>query len=264
MPDRRGFTLIELLAAVAVFALVLILLSQIASHTLQTTRTVTQQMDATQRARAVLDALAVDLEGLAAENGLTLFAKTTASNTELAFLTQTRGPSGVAGFRNMAVVYRLENGELVRRGAEVTWEQSDLVNRIVGAASSPDPSVIAPGILRFEAVAVLENGDVVPVTQAGTGSLFGRAIPDGFVGLPLHPADAPSRVVGLIVAVAALDSQSLRLPGAAEIGALLPSPTVGETPLEAWTKAVSAGELGGIPRPAVSALQIAQRSFSLK
>jgi hypothetical protein len=161
------------------------------------------------------------------------------------------------------VAYRLENDELVRRSTEVTWEQSDLVNRIVGAASSGTVSVIAPGILRFEAVAVLENGNIVPVS-AGSATIFGQPVPDGFVGLSLTASNPAPRVVAIIVAVAALDSQSLRLPRAAEIAALLPSPSAGETPMEAWSKVISAGGLNGISQPAVSALQIAQRSYSLK
>jgi prepilin-type N-terminal cleavage/methylation domain-containing protein len=264
MPDRRGFTLIELLAAMAVFVLVLILLVQVANHTLQTTKLVNQQMDATQRARTVLDALSLDLEGLAAQNGLTLFARTVAANSELAFLTQSRGPSGIAGFRNMAVAYRLENDGLVRRSSEVTWEQSDVVSRIVGAASSNTVSVIAQGILRFEAVAVLENGSVVPLSQAGSPTIFDQPIPDGFLGLHLNTANTASRVVTIIVAVAALDSQSLRLPGVSDFASQLPSPSVGETPMEAWTRVLSSEGLSGVPLSAVSALQIAQRSYSLK
>ena len=269
MRRRTAFTLVELLAAMAVLALLLLLLVQISDHTLQATRTSRQQISATQQARAVLDAMEADLASGIFENGLTLFAKSSGphADTILAFLSRSRGPAGAADFRCAGVTYQLVDQEMRRGFSPVPWSQVDLVQGAITAATAPDASILARGILRFEVVAVLQNGETVPLTQGGSSTLFNQPVPDGFLALSLKSPPAPTpgqRVVALTVAVAAVDEQNLRLPGVADIGAKLGSPVAGQTPLELWKAAMAAGDLATIPRPALAALRMSQQTYPLE
>lgn len=268
---QRGtaFTIVELLAAMAVLVLLLSLVMQILGHTFRATHTVQQQISATQQTRAVLDALESDLANLIVENGLTIFTKSSGSNgdTVLAFLTRSRGPAGAVNFRFMGVAYELVNHEMRRRSLPVSWNDKNLVDKAVGAAAAQESSILARGILRFEAVAVLQNGDTVSLVQSSHREHFGQPVPEGYLAIDLRvpPASSPERqVVALTVAVAAVDQQNLGIPGVADMGKCLPSPTVGKSPLQTWKEALASGELGSIPRPALAALRMTQKTYVLR
>lgn len=261
-----GFTLIEVLVATAVLSILLVLLLQVSDHTLRATQTSQQQISATKQSRAVLDSLESDLSTAVLKYGLSILTNTTGTNTVLAFLTNERGPSGASGFRCAAIAYDLATNRLQRRFSPVAWDDRDLVLRTASAAGSSQISNLATGILRFEAVAELENGDIVPLSLCSSDELLGETLSGGFRALNITDASAPStgqRVVALIVAVAAVDEQNLALPGVEGIAAKLASPSAGETPMEVWRSALADGDLDSIPRPALAALRMTQQTFPL-
>lgn len=265
----RAFTLLEVLVAVAVLGILLVLLVQIADNAVHAVHTSRQQISATQQARAVLDALESDFGGLVVENGLPVFAKPSLpqGNSELVFFTRGRGPSGTPDFRFTAVAYRLENTELIRSWSSVAWSDSDLVQRLASAPASSSRSVLARGILRFEAVAVRKNGESVPLAQAGRATLLGMAIPGGLLALDRTTPPAPSaseQIVSVTIAVAAIDEQNLQLPGVLEMAEKLGDPAAGEAPLEAWKQRLNSGALDDIPAPARHALRLSQQTFSVE
>lgn len=266
---QAAFSLVELLVAMAILALILVLLLQISGSTLQATRISRQQLEAGQQTRIALDSLAADLGNVVLEHDLPLFiAQDEEGNTRLAFLARGRGPnvSGQAPSRFLAVSYELEDTTLVKRLAPVTWTNADLMDAVLDAVSAPDTVELADGVLRFEAVALLHDGSVVNLSAGGnwkTTTIQGQTIPEPFAGLVLG-GDSSQRVRSLIIGVAAIDKQNLRLQGTAEIAQKLSSPQPGQTPLEAWNKDLSSGALDGVPMQALAALRFEQRSYLLK
>ncbi|PAW77481.1 MAG: hypothetical protein B9S32_10810 [Verrucomicrobia bacterium Tous-C9LFEB] len=264
---RSGFSLMELLVAMAVLVIISALLFQISEQTHRAVRTSHQQMDATQQARIVLDTLSADFSNLVAQNGFTVFVKQDGTNTKLCFLARSRGPAGSSDFRFMAIGYALEGSEMVRRSSPMTWSEMDFVTKPVNVMTTGDRDILAKGVLRFEAVAVLENGAIVPVTQSGLTTLFGDVVPGGFAALPLNKPPftaSQSRVTALIVAVASVDEQNISLPRVSQIADLLKSPAAGRTPLDLWTETVNSSEFAVLPRPAVAALQMIQETIPLR
>lgn len=262
-PALPGFTLIELLVAVAILGIILLMLLQISEHTFRAVRSSHQQMDATQKTRIVLDVIAADLENLVAKNGFTLFAKQNGGDTQIVFVSRSRGPAGASDFRQIAVAYALEGNEMVRRTGEITWADTNLVSKTIQVAASGGRTVLASGILRFEVVAGLDDGSLVPLATTMKPTLFGEAVPDGFSALEIEANGTNRPAASLVVAVAAVDDQNLRLPGAANAGALLPSPSTNQTPLEAWENAIADGSLESIAPPVRQALQTAQESLQI-
>lgn len=265
-----GFTLIELIVAMAVLTVLAMLLVQILGQTLQATRMQRQQMSATGKTRAVLDAVGNDLASLVALDGLSAFYRIDAGgNVELAFLTRSRRPETVsaANFRFATVVYRLDGTNLERESAAVAWNEP-LTNLILRPG---ERNALAGSIVRFEAVATLDDGSVVPLQMQAASwnaaELHGEPVPGGFLALAIStpPTNAAApRVTAITVAVAALDDQTLEIADAAGIGADLPDPELGKTPYETWSDFISSGQLSGHPAPALAALRIAQRTYPLK
>lgn len=272
--EKWGFTLVELLVAMAITALMLALLTQISGHTLQSIRISRQHLDATQCTRVVLDALESDLSNLIAENGLTaVVAQDASDNTRLAFLTRGRGPdnSGSDPSRFLAVGYALSGNEMQRKLFPVTWNVHDLMGAVTGVFASTTSNAFGKSIVRFEVSAILDSGTTVSLSQTGTwktDTVNGQTIASPFSALMLHnylaTTDTALHIRSLVVAVAALDEQSINLPNAKNIGSSLPSPSGSQTPMDAWNAALASGAIDHYPPPAQAALHFDQRTFQLK
>ena len=269
---RMAFTLVEALVAISVFVLMMSLLSQMMGHATNATHRTYQEVDSARGVRASLDFLRADIENMINVNGLTLLVRQDgANNTQLVFLTQGRGPAAGEGGRCIAVAYTLlPTGELDHRVASVSWSQIDLVTGALSALSAPTASTLVTGCLRFEAMAVLDNGIAVPLTQAGgwrVATLNGTALPSGFYGLVLSsgPVNAANpRVRSLLVGTAALDPQSYKLPRASLIAGQLASPASSGDLVETWNQNRKTVQAAGYPKPAVAALSFAEQVYPLK
>lgn len=265
---RAAFTLLELLVASAVLALLLVLLLQVASHTMQASRITTQQLDATQAARRVIDTLAVDLSSSVSEGAAVLYQPKGAS-VSLAFLTSARGPATAAQPpRFLAVSYQLTDSKMMRLYQGVDWSTKDLLAAAESAAASGTPTVLSPGILQFAVLALLEDGKTVvnlqnntatpplaepPVWRAsGTQLFLGQTVPTSWSALVSSnfPASPRSpRVQALLVAVAAIDEQSLVLLSNSDRG-LFGSPTTSD-PVKEWEGVLTGSSLPGPARSAI-------------
>lgn len=259
----RAFTLIELLAAMAVLALVLAFLVQLASQTMTATRSSHQQMEASQQGRIVLDSLSADLANLVAQNGLGILAKETGGNVELAFLTRSRGPKG-SPTRFLAVAYVLNGNDLQRQTFPIDWDTVVLPDTALLAVTSPSSiSVLASGILRFNATATLDDGDIVTLSglpasaKQTNGSAFVQLVPS----IPPVSSLLP-KVASLTVAVAPLSEKNLQLAGdmAVKLGDL----ENGKTALAVWSSSIALGKLASLPAPAVAGLQLSQQTYEIK
>jgi prepilin-type N-terminal cleavage/methylation domain-containing protein len=285
--EQKGFTLVELLVAMAVLAFIVAMAVQILSFTLQVSVSSSHQLDATQRCRAVLDAIGADLTNLMVPNGSTVLVQDTSGTVQLAFLSSSRGPN-TAGtdFRLLTVGYQLittgTNQGINRTTSPVQWGTTDLLAQSV-TTTGTTTSILAKSIVRFDAVALLDNGQTVlltpptptpPATTVSwvttTTTASGQTVPSGWSALVLAqalPDPNNPRVKALIIGVASLDDQTFNLPNVSTMGSQLTPPTVSagqaQTPVDAWNAAIDAGNLKSFPKPAVTSLRLDQRTYTL-
>ncbi len=262
-PPTRGFTLIEMLAAMAVLALVLTFLVQLSGQTMTATRSSHQQMEASQQGRAVLDSMNADLSNLVSQNGLGLLARENGGNIELAFLTRSRGPK-TTPTRFLAVAYVLQGNNLVRQTAPIDWDSVvDPLSAMAAVSSPTSTSILATGVLRFDATLTLDNGNMVtfsslPASAKKTlNTAFAQLIPSSSPVIASLP-----RVKSATVAVAPLSSQNIKLAG--NMAAILGDLQDGKTALAVWSENIALGKLAELPRPAVAGLQLAQQTYEIK
>lgn len=263
-----GFTLIELLVASAVLALLLGLLLQVANHTLQASRVTTQQLDATQSARRVLDSLSSDLAN-SVNTGSAVLYKPLGGSVSLAFLTASRGPSTSATpSRFLAVNYKLEDHKLIRSYLGIDWSTKELLQAAESGADTGTPSVLSPAILQFAVLALLEDGETIvrlqdgsvtpplaepPVWRKADAELFqGQTVPTTWSALvPTTPPSTPKtpRVQALLVAIAAIDEQNLDVLPTAQRD-IFKAPTTSD-PIKEWEATLASAEFRGPARAAV-------------
>ncbi len=264
----NAFTIVELLVATAVLALLLSLLLQVTNHTLQASRVTTQQLDSTQAARRVIDAFSSDIASAVMTSGATILVQAKGGAPSLAFLTTGRGPSSVPT-RYLAVNYQLKTNQIVRAYRAVDWSSVDLLAAAETAANSPSDSPgLATGILQLTVLAILEDGKTVinlengaavvsgSATPAwgvsGTVTYQGQTVPTGWTALvPATPPSTPAapRVRSLLIAIAAVDQQNLRLLNAAQLERFK-QPTT-EDPIKEWESALATSSFAGPVRAAI-------------
>lgn len=273
--EKKGFTLIELMVGIAILALVLVILLQITSSVLQSTRLANQKMNASRTARSILDAIGSDLDQLVNQRGLSVFIRPSAAgmvtNADLALLTQGRSVRSASPVRFADVQYHVTNRTLDRSIGSVSWTNAALVQSI-SSNSGAATSELGSGVLRLVAVAVLDDGSLVPLTSGSNAwssdTIDGVSIPDNYRALRLKSPTNPGarNVRALVIAVAALDEQILPLlgDGGASLASALVDPQNGETPVEVWERLIRTGALSGFPRPALATLQFTQQTYELK
>lgn len=275
--QRAAFTLIEILTAVGIFAIMVAVLMQMLGGTLWMTRFSHGCIDAAQGSRAAVDSLRDDLNHIVTVGGSSLLAKyDTDGNIRFAFLTQSRSPSGNAGARLVAVEYHLDGGDLVRSLTPVPWNSTNLISdTMLSLPENNNPttqsSVVASEVLRFDAVAVMDDGSTLPLTQNATWwvtSLSGQTLANGLRALILTsaPVDAANpRVRAIVVGIATLDDKNYRLSNAKQMGSGLGGMTKGKTPVDVWKATlVSPSFLNSYPKPAIAVLHMKQSFCLLK
>ncbi|HSI84401.1 MAG: type II secretion system protein J [Candidatus Methylacidiphilales bacterium] len=266
-----AFTLVELMVSMLVLTLVLGLLFQIFSGTVGATQNSHRQMAATRQARMVLDPLRKDLQSIVSQGEAgTVYVKPDPQNCTLAFITRNRGPQGVADLRFLAVAYVLTGTEVTRKSNPVTWTQADLMTQALSAVSATTITPLSGNIVRWQFMAVLDNGNTVPLTTAGSWRLDkvqDTPVPGGFYALRLADgvvSSAEPKVRSLIVAVAAVDESILRLPNTTNLSTALTEPPANKTPHETWSGLINAGALNSFPVQTVSTMRIVQVTLPLR
>jgi prepilin-type N-terminal cleavage/methylation domain-containing protein len=271
MKTKAGYTLLELLAAVAVLSVMVVLLGQMLGVTARTTSLSRQQLNATREARAVLDSLQEDLEHIVTEHeAATIFVKPDGLNSTVTFLTRRRAPSGMADVRFLAVTYKLQGTQLMRNVSGVEWSDVDLVSEAFPAPNTDLSGNIANGILRFEIVLLLDNGEFVPLSASGTWTTDkwnDVSLPETFAALRLTGVrrdPAAPKVRALTVAVAAIDPDLLSRPNVAEAANELKPAASGGTPLESWNAVIDSGKLAAESPGIAAAIRTLQATFPLR
>lgn len=263
-----GFSLMEILVAVAVFTLLLTLLIHILGGVVRATTVSQRQLEAREEIQAVLGTFEQDFGNAVTQFGVPIFGgRAPDGNGRLAFLTRSRGPSGVTNTRFLAVDFqRRPDGSFVRSTAPVVWTEMGLKEVAVQNLSPSNESRLAGNIVRFQAVAELADGRVVELDspEAGTTTLSdGSPVPPPF--RRLGSGTGTNTVRAITVSVAALDVRSRELleqeGGMAALVEVLDSGT-GRTPLDRWSHVVQTGGLASFPQPVRETLQFAERTYS--
>ncbi|MDR1190760.1 MAG: hypothetical protein LBK60_03725 [Verrucomicrobiales bacterium] len=258
----------------AVLLLIMLMLGAIVSNTIRATNVSKQQMDATQQARTALDALHDDLDHIVHQGGLaTVFAKNDGGHTTLALITRRRGALTMDDQRFLAVTYTLSGSHTLTRAiAPVAWSETEPELKIGGQTPDTQTDTLAEGVLGFAAVVQLDNGETRPLTADGlwlSSTWNGAPLTENFRALLLAGATADPgqpKVCALTVAVATVNTVTLRMGNTAGMGAALPAVPVSSTaatPQELWQEAVDNGGFASFPRPAVNTLKFLQRTYSL-
>jgi len=266
-----GFTLIELMVAMAVMGLILFLMLQISTQSQQATRTSRNKIESEKRSRAVLDTLAADFANRVIGPNTPVFVKQSNGDLQVAFLTRSRGPAGMSDFRFLAVAYELSDSRILRKTAAVEWDQADLLPSVVNAVSSATSSIVANGVLRFEATVILSDGTRTPLNTATSVSWMsetwqGGALPTGFEALLVPKSDASVlRAHALVIGVAAIDDSNFDKLSSAGVNGLelLPNATGADSPADVWSEILSTNIPDGIPSEALSSLSLLQQTFPL-
>ncbi len=214
-PFVNGFTLIELLTAMAVLGIIMMMLMQVVSGILQSTRMQTQQMGSVENARRALDAMDADLKKAVVGEMASVLVSSSAP--KIAFLSQRRGPANAAGHRFLAVTYETNaDHELVRGYASVGYTDTDLLAASINTNTN---SVVADGILGFKIMVVTSSTNFpstgAPSPNWATNNYNGTATPTNFNALvtsaPAFAAGLTNRARALRVWVAAVDDQNYSL-----------------------------------------------------
>lgn len=257
---RVGFTLIEVLVGMAVLGLVVVLLSQAASHFSRATISSTQRLESGRQVRALFDRMDFDLRSAINRAGTRIdFRKNESStgapssrNDSMVFLTQAR--SSDPGARLAVVGYEVGEHEMAAHDTV-----TDTVLRHVDAFSWSDDATrpelssatqaqaVAPGILRFELSFVDADGNHIASPPAGGG-----AAEEAFF----------ENIREIVCTVATVDENTLQILSRAQLQAVrdrLPDAVNGESPLANW----QALDLSTLPSPVNRSIRFHQRIFPM-
>jgi len=285
--DRTvAFTLIEVLVAEAVFLILMLVVVQLIFGVIQTAAAQKKRMDTLDDARQSLDRLSLDWSGRVRRSDvLGAFSRQTASaqnapNAQISFLTQAQAYTGA---RHLSwVSYGITNITQVNQGSQTTTTPA-LVRGIIGynwlSGDAPkDINGTSLPLMTFPAAAPsLAATDYEPLanTVFRVEYCFLQQVP-----ATVPPATTTSafttnslslnstNLVGIVVAVAALDQQSRQLLNQSQLvtlGNALPAVADGQSPQAVWTTTINNGAFtsaatnSGIPASAANAVRIFQR-----
>lgn len=284
---RRGFpaafTLVEVLVAEAVFLILLFVVIQLVFGVLQTAGAQKKRMDVLDDARQSLDRLSLDWSArvrrsdIVASFSRQAVSGTNAANAQISFLTQVQPYTGA---RHLAwVAYAINNITQVNQGSQAASTPA-LERGILGYNwSSTDPSGASNPLMTFPMTNPTVN--ITPTIEplADTVFRFDYCFLQNVPAAANATTSAPftinntltltsTNLVGVVVAVAALDQQSRQLLTQAQLVALgnaLPTIPDGQSPQAVWTTAVNnasfnaVAKSAGVPQGIAGSVRIFQR-----
>lgn len=247
-----GFTLLELIASIAVFSLLVVMLSQIISSSGEVIRKSRDKLERAGQARQVLDRLGMDLATRLVRSDVTQELLKAPGNDSLRFYSEM---NGYAGQRRVALIgYRIQQAtgdrsyQLERGATGCDWEGSSVLSLAAPSLPAPvdaDYEVLSGKIFRME-------------------FCFLRKSDGKLTNIP--PAQI-SDIAAIVVAVAAIDSAGRLLLTDTQLQKLvedLPDPAEGENPGTLWQQALTKPGFGtGLPLKAIQAIDIHERYYPL-
>jgi len=170
--DQKGFTLVELLTATAILSLLLVLMFQIVSEILQSTKVQNQQMESVAAARRALDVMSTDLQNaVVGENISILVPAQSGVGALLGMVCNRRGPNAPTLGRYLGVSYGFDSsaGVITRSYSPIPYEDPDLFTQIgiLMSLTTPPPApggskIIASNILSVQVLAKSTSSSAQP------------------------------------------------------------------------------------------------------
>jgi len=214
---RDAFTLVELLTATAILSLLLMLMFQIVSEILQSTKLQNQQMESIASARRALDVMACDLQNAVVGEDVSILVPSGPGTTNLfSLMAYRRGPNGDATNRFLAINYSTNGSDqLFRSYGGVDYLQTNFLS-VTNATNTP-PYPLASHILGVEALAVTERTNYSLTTNPEANWATNQYnstnnTPDGFNALitakPNFASGLTNRTYAMQIWIAAVDEQN--------------------------------------------------------
>jgi prepilin-type N-terminal cleavage/methylation domain-containing protein len=170
--DQKGFTLVELLTATAILSLLLMLMFQIVSEILQSTKVQNQQMESVTAARRALDVMSTDLQNaVVGENISILVPAQSGVGALLGMVCNRRGPNAPTLGRYLGVCYGFDSsiGVITRSYTPIPYGDPDLFTQLGSLMSltTPPPvpggsTTIASNILSVQVLAEITSSSAQP------------------------------------------------------------------------------------------------------
>lgn len=280
MKRRAAFTLAELLVAIAVLVALVLLFSRLFVSATAITASGDKRMESDGQVRPLFERLAADLAQMAKRPDLDFFGKGTAAPNSIGGTMpgndQVALYSAVPGYHASSdspgpislIAYRINTNALERMAKALLWNGASTTDAPVvflpltisstwaaatNSTADSDYEPIGPYVFRFEYYYILKNGGVsLTPWDAASGHLSANGLQD---------------VSAISICLAALDPKSRVLTSDADLSALAlamndfsPSMNPGEL-LTQWQSALYSAT--GIPRPALSAVRLYERTFAL-
>lgn len=199
----------------AVLALVLVMMLQVTTGILGSTRAQNQQMDSVASARRALDAIDADIRKALINDTTSVLVSTT--SPELALLAQRRGASATE-HRFLSVRYSTNSSnQIIRTYASVPFSEANLTG--LAATNPGTPSTVADGILAFQIRIATPSAFFLPnaanPTNWATTNYNGVALPTGWRALitaaPSFAQGLTNRAQSVRIWLAAADDQTMSL-----------------------------------------------------
>jgi type II secretory pathway component PulJ len=280
MKRRAAFTLTELLVSIAVLVALVLLFSRVFVNASAITTFGNKRIETDGQVRPLFERLGADLAQMLRRSDLDFFGKGTAApnsiggimpgNDRFAFYSAVPGyhASSSSPGPISLIAYRINTNTLERMTKGLLWNGASSTDAPVvflpltisgvwasatNSLTDSDYELIGPYVFRFEYYYVLKNGTVATVPwDVGSGHLSVNGLQD---------------VSAISICLAALDSKSRLLTSDADLNTLTlamsdfsPSMNPGEL-LTQWQSALCSAT--GIPRPALSAVRLYERTFAL-
>jgi type II secretory pathway component PulJ len=278
MKRRAAFTLTELLVSIAVLVGLVLLFSRLFVSASTVTTSGNKRMETDGQIRPLFERLAADLAQMSKRSDLDFFGKGTAApnsiggpmpgNDQFAFYSAVPGYHVSAPGPISLVAYRINRNTLERMAKGLLWNGasgpdvpvvflpltiSSTWLSATNSAADSDYELIGPYVFRFEYYYLLKNGSVGAIPwDVASGHLTANGLQD---------------VSAISICVAALDSKSRLLTSDTDLNTLAlamndfsPAMNPGEL-LTQWQRALYSAT--GIPRPALSAVRLYERTFAL-
>lgn len=273
--NETGFTLVEILVAEAIFLILLVVVMQLIFGVLETAASQKKRMDSLEDARQSLDRLSQDWTARVRRGDINGLFTPNAGNDQISFPTQVQAYSGT---RHLAwVTYGVNDVKQVNQGSQNTltpalvrsitgynWLSSEGANPwMVFPVSTPSatttvPDPLANTIFRFE-YCFLQQVPTIPTATTTSAFTVNSAL----------TLNSPS-LVGIVVAVAALDQQSRQILTPAQLTSLtgaLADVVDGQNPQSIWLSAINGNGFAakaGVPQSVAGAVRVYQRILYVK
>jgi prepilin-type N-terminal cleavage/methylation domain-containing protein len=255
--SRKGFTMVELLVSMTILSLLVIAIVQITAFTGQAININSRNLDAAGQARLVFDRLGSDFAARINRTDLPMTFTIQSGNDSFQFYSEV---AGYTGDRQVSIVgYSINSNNELQRGATGTSFESGATqivfsppSMILAPPAVGNFDVLAPGVFRLEVCYLIKSG-----SHAGLYSNSNQGA----------NATDYSNVAAFVVAIAVLDTQSLKLVSSGQLASLA-APNVfsdtmeGSDPISAWNTTINNGlAVTGVPPRVCQNVHVYERTF---